>query len=786
MAHFIGTLMGFDFSDSPHLAAALADAHAFHQQAQHHLMQFVLHVARQSPVVIELADIHWADDSSLDAVNGLVRWNPEWPLLVVSLARPELYRRRPDWGSGQPFHTRLDLRPLSRRESRRLVAEILQKVEEVPTALRDLVVDRAEGNPFYIEELIKVLIEDRVIVKEEPTWRVEAERLSGVRVPSTLTGLVQVRLDGLFPAERTVLQRAAIIGRIFWDDAVRALEDADAFRVDVPSTLQGLTERDLVHIRAESAFAGAQEYILARNTVRDVVLESILGRQGRAYHDLAAKWLIERSSERIDEYAGAIADHLERAGKAERAIPYLRRAGERAAAQYANSEAVDYLSRALDLAPEEDLNVRCTLLLTREQVYDVQGAREAQDRDLKALRELSEGLADDRLRAEVAQRQASYANRTDDFPAAIVAAQRAIRLARSAGDLGNEAKGYREWGRALRSQGDYETARSQFERALVTIRASGVRQVEADVLRRLGNLSIDQGDYAGAQACFEQARNLWREVGGRMGEWLGLVAFAELSLAQGDYAQANAYSQQGLRFRDEIDPDYFGFGLLHHGQLLSAQGDYAGARPHYEQALRMSRDVEDQSSEAWALASLCLLSHHLRDDEAALERGQQALLIAQGTGSHPRQAMALLNLGHALAALGRLAEAADVYRQALAIRRELSQPHLAVEPLAGLARLALAQGERTQALARVEEILDYLEAHLTLDGTFEPLQVYLTCYRVLRANEDARSGEILDAAYHLLQERANKIEDKDLRRSYLENVAAHQEIVAVWNEEEQR
>jgi hypothetical protein len=139
-------------------------------------------------------------------------------------------------------------------------------------------------------------------------------------------------------------------------------------------------------------------------------------------------------------------------------------------------------------------------------------------------------------------------------------------------------------------------------------------------------------------------------------------------------------------------------------------------------------------------------------------------------------------LGHALLGLGRPTEAADAYKQALNLHREKGQHHLVAEPLAGLARVALAQGDRTGALAHVGEILDHMEAHPALLGTWEPLRIYLTCYRVLQASGDPRAGELLDAAYHLLQERAAGIEDDDLRRSFLENVAAHGEIVATWKE----
>src|SRR6185503_13296848 len=101
--------------------------------------------------------------------------------------------RRRTWGEGQAYHARLDLRPLSKRQSRQLVEEILQKVDEVPAELRDLVVNGAEGNPFYVEELIKMLIDDGVIVAAAERWQVATARLAGVRVPPTLTGVLQTR-----------------------------------------------------------------------------------------------------------------------------------------------------------------------------------------------------------------------------------------------------------------------------------------------------------------------------------------------------------------------------------------------------------------------------------------------------------------------------------------------------------------------------------------------------------------------------------------------------------------
>ena len=136
-----------------------------------------------------------------------------------------------------------------------------------------------------------------------------------------------------------------------------------------------------------------------------------------------------------------------------------------------------------------------------------------------------------------------------------------------------------------------------------------------------------------------------------------------------------------------------------------------------------------------------------------------------------------MGMGHALLGLGALDKARAAYQESVTLRREHGQTHLIAEPLAGLARVCQAQGNLGQALAHVEEILDHLESGGTLDGAISPFQVYLTCYRVLEANQDSRARGILDTAHDLLQERAGKITDEKMRRSFLENVAPHRELV---------
>jgi class 3 adenylate cyclase len=289
-ADLVGHLIGFDFSASP-AVQNLIGSPDFGTLAKAYLTNYVRALAQGQPMVMFLEDLHWADDSSLDLIEHLVTGIPRARLLLVGLARPALFERRPHWGEGQAAFERLELKLLSKQASRALVDEIMQKVDIIPAALRDLIVEGAEGNPLYVEEMLKMLIEEGVVERgpdAQSAWRVSLERLNQVRVPTTLTGLLQARLDSLPRQEREPLQRAAVVGRLFWDAAVAELADAE--REEVGAALEAIRARELIFGREHSAFAGTQEYLFKHALLRDVTYETVLLKLRRGYHAQVARW----------------------------------------------------------------------------------------------------------------------------------------------------------------------------------------------------------------------------------------------------------------------------------------------------------------------------------------------------------------------------------------------------------------------------------------------------------------------------------------------------------------
>ena len=658
--HFIGHLLGFEFGESEHLQAVHQDVKGFHERSLVYLGDYFHALAQQNPVVVLLEDIHWADDSSLELINHLEGSLANKRLLIVCATRPQLFERRPHWGEGLPFHTRLDLNPLTKRQSWLLVKEILHKVNTVPDSLRELVVTNAEGNPYYIEELIKMLIEDGVIVKGEEQWHIEAGRLDTIRVPPTLTGVLQARFDSLTPEERRLLQQAAVVGRIFWDRAVeylegRRVEDEELEDNLIAGLLDKIRLREMIFQREKSTFEETFEYSFKHALLRDVTYESLLKRLRRIYHGYAARWLEEvtEHSGRSDEYAVLIAEHYERSGERMPAARWYQRAGRQAESRYANAEAVHAYSRALSLIPQEDAAWVFELLLRRAKVYDLQGDRQAQERDLEQLNLLASQLGDAARQATVARYQAEYAYTTGDFQAALEASQRAIDL--SGGDQAGDtaAEGYLLHAGALMRQGEFQRSEEQTQRALDLARQNGLSTLEARSLRQLGLIAYYIGEPLKARDHFAQALDLFNKIGDRQGEGMALNNLGGANFNLGEYAQAAYYYQRSYQLCREIgDRAGEARGLNNLGIVSVAKGEYGPAEEYYLQSYQICREIGARSNEVSVLDNLGNLALYRYQFIRARMYQEKSLHVAEEIGDKVAGTYTLTNLGRGSLSLG--------------------------------------------------------------------------------------------------------------------------------------
>ena len=738
-AHLLGHLIGLDFAESRHIKGIQDDGKQIRNRGFHAAAQLFRRIRARdgAPIVLMLEDLHWADDGSLDFLTYLTQVNRDVPMLMVALTRPTLFERRSGWGDIDGIHRRVDLNPLDEGASGLLADELLKKLPEVPATLRDVIMRGAEGNPYYMEELVKMLVDEGAIEIGADRWTVNLSRLVTTRVPPTLTGVLQARLDGLKPAEKLALQHASIIGVVFWDDALSAI---DPRAIDA---LPALAKRELIVRSRDASFDGVREYAFKHQILHHVTYDMVLKRTRRDCHAKVAAWMSRLSGARASDYLGAAAEHFARAGDNTNAAEFFTRAAERAAARYAHEAATGYADSGLatmdkDLRADRPL-LHWRLLDVRERMLDLQGRRTEQRIDIDALQQLADAMDDDGRRGEVAWRRSDLALRTADFRAMESAARQAMVLAERAGDglLGLRAQ--HRLANALANLGDLQASRAIAQEGLELARDQGLRQIEALFMNAL-SVTASQGDLMESLAIDQQQLAIDRELGNRRSEatTLGNLGWSWLSL-----------------------------------------GEHRAAKRHLEEGLRLIRMVGDRSAETYPLISLSQLALREGENALALAHAQSALDIAITVQERRQEALSLLLLGQANLALGQHAESTRAFESAYAAATaiKLNQRY---DAAIGLAQVALVQGDIALAMRAIEEPLAHLTAGGVLEGTEQPHLIQLIVHRVLARAGDPRAAELLASAHANLQAVAATITDLTLRQSYLDNIPEHREIEIAW------
>ncbi len=732
-------------------------------------------MARQRPLVIVCEDLHWADPTSLELLERLFALTERAPLLFVCLLRPETEHGGTlvSQVAAERFahrHTDLWLTPLSAAETETLINALLPG-DGVPTALKTRILNHAEGNPFYVEEIIRSLLDSGAIVRDTTShqWRT-AREVVAITIPPTLYGVLMARIDRLPEEARRILQIAAVIGRIF---RYRILSRIVRRQLALEKLLRLLQREDLIHSRPDAPEA---EYIFKHQLIMEAAYNSLLKHEQQYFHQQVAQVLEETSPRLPDEQIGLLAHHWTGAQQPQKAVTYLLRAGAQAAAHFANAEAADYYSRALVLLSGGNRR-RHTALLAREKLYDLLGERSLQAADLDALETLVEELGDAASQAEVALRRAHYAEVIGDYAAEITFGKKALNLARVAHEPRSEAAGYLMWGRGLFYLGDPRAAREQLRHALDL--SAGSPQVQADTLRSLGMAAFDLDE---AREYQQQALHIHRKIGDRRGEWAALYNLGEIALDQGHYARAAGLYEQALVISREIgDRQGENMSLNALGLIHKEQGHYVESRAYYEQVLRLTTKTGDRLSAAEASLALSALACCLDAPLEATEYARQTLALARELALPALLTLALIALARAHLGAGQLAEAAATYHQTLELDSAADDPCVMLTALAGLAQVSLARGDWRRAREQVEQILHCLET-LDHDLLDDPFFIYLTCARVLDPQHNPRTQRLLEEAHALLQERAAQLRDRDTRRTYLENIPAHREIVQYYRQ----
>jgi class 3 adenylate cyclase/predicted ATPase len=317
------------------------------------------YAAGDRPLVLVCEDLHWADPTSIELLEHLLALTDRAPLLFICVFRPQT--EHGSWGlretAARLYHHRytdLWLDPLSASESETLVGNLL-RVEALPQELRGRILSHAEGNPFYVEEIIRSLMDSGAIVRDEATGRWQAtQEVADIAIPDTLHGVLMARIDRLQEETKWVLQLASVIGRIFLYRVLAAIAQEER---ELDAHLLTLQREEMIRERARLP---ELEYIFKHHLTQEAAYNGLLKKDRHILHCQVAETLEQLYPDRMEEQVELLAHHWERAEKPEKAISYLLRAGRKAVRLYANETAIAHLTRGLKLlrtlpeTPERD------------------------------------------------------------------------------------------------------------------------------------------------------------------------------------------------------------------------------------------------------------------------------------------------------------------------------------------------------------------------------------------------------------------------------------------------
>jgi class 3 adenylate cyclase/tetratricopeptide (TPR) repeat protein len=475
---------------------------------------FFERMAEQQLVILLFEDLHWADPGLLDFIDHLLEWSRGLPILIVTLARPELLERRPDWGAGRRNFLALDLEPLNDESMRELLAGF---VPGLPEAAIRSIVTRAEGIPLYAVETIRMLVADGRLEPREDGGYAPVGELGELAVPDTLHALIAARLDGLDPAERSLIQDAAVLGQSFTPAGLGAVSGLDP--AVLTARLRVLVRSDLLLEEIDPRSPERGQYHFVQALIREVAYSTLSLKDRRSRHLAAARFF---ESIGDDELAGALAAHYVAAyratpaGDEARALATqariaLKAAADRAQALGSPRQAVTFLAQALEVEAD-DADRAAILERTIRSAIDAALYQPALDL-VPELREIRERMGDRSGLAKAIVLQGEALDQSRERDKAVALGRELIAQFDDMDSDPNVLRLRAGWAGSLMFTRHYEEAQEQVERTLAIAERLGYGELAVRLLRMKGMLAQFQGRMWEAIALLEGSRRLAEQLG---------------------------------------------------------------------------------------------------------------------------------------------------------------------------------------------------------------------------------------------------------------------------------
>lgn len=565
--------------------------------------------ATQSPLLFIFEDCHWLDPLSHELMEEIGRTLGDLPVMLVLAYRPpQLERLQAPRVSRLTYFTEITLADFTTQEAERLIQLKLGNLE-VPHELVERITSRAQGNPFYIEELLNYLHEQGF----DPN---DPQALKRLDLPTSLHSLILSRIDQLTESQKSLVKVASVIGRLFRAAWLWGVYPDLGEPVNIRADLEILSRMELIPLDTPEP---ELTYLFKHVVTQEVAYESLPYATRSILHEHLA-WYLERVYRDIlDQYIDLLAFHYERSQNTDKKKEYLRKAGEAAQADYANETAISYYQRLLPLLSREELvPVMLKLGDVLQLVGQWQEAGDLYHQALTLAEELNNRSAQAWCQAatgELLRKQGLYAESVTRFKYARATFE----------ELGNQTgvgQVLHYHGTLAAQQGDYELSNTLYGESLAIRRQLDDKTNIANLLSNLGLNAHEQGQYEAALTPYQESLAIRRQLGNKWAIAISLNNLGNLAFDQGDYAQARTQLEEAVIMQREIGDRHHLANALHSlANVMRAQGDNEAARSRYNESLAISHALGDK----WLL---CYLLEDIGGLAARQGQAERALRLA--------------------------------------------------------------------------------------------------------------------------------------------------------------
>jgi predicted ATPase/class 3 adenylate cyclase len=662
------------------------------------------------PLIVLIDDLHWAEGTFLELIRFLVEARTDTPVVIACGSRPDLLDEHAEWVMEDEVTRRVILEPLSADESG-LVVQNLLGTTEFDEAVRAKIVEAAEGNPLFVEQMLSMLIDDGILHHEDAGLWIVTSDLGAMTLPPSISALLTARLDRLGATDRAVIECGAVIGQVFYRGAIEELVP-DSIRAAVGPSLRSLSRKELVAFDESTRFAGQEAFRFLHIMIRDAAYQGLLKRSRAELHEGFVDWLEHVAPDRLLEYEEICGHHLEQAfliraelGPVNEAIRrlggrgarYLSSAGHRALARGDMPAAESLLRRAAALLASDDPE-RGWLLLYGAEALEEMGEFQAASSLLATVIETARGRHEEALAetAELVRLQLHYTTQGGQAKDVVRAVDRAIEILERLGQHAGLARAYRlltnvHW-TACRMAAAEESARRMIEHAKLAgdevmarrylgsiagsqllgpspvpeairlcedlvVQAEGDRKAEAMISCCIARLRSMQGEFEDARGLFASSRALFEELGWKFEAATVSLDSGPAALLAGDAIAAEAELRADFDRLEEMgEHNYISTIAGYLAEALYRQDRFDEAE-HFTAYCAEVASHDDVTSQAqWQSVKAKLLARRgAVTDAEALAR--QAAELLKPTDFLDLHATVLLDLADVLSILGRPGEA---------------------------------------------------------------------------------------------------------------------------------